>query len=189
MAQPVLVTAYKGAKSTASDRERAKGQRLPPVSAYSFADILRSVDSPEVQAAIEGIAEICAKNRMSLAEEYASHLPPVGEITDTVSVAAKPHLHRLAPRRPLTSVPEASSSSSNGSLNSRHRSMFGFGRRQIITNKALRTIRIGSMGRTVSISGTTAVSSDGPMATRSLAIDSATLSLRRLLLAQQVTPD
>lgn len=202
MAQPVLVTAYNSVKASSSERERGKSKALPPVSAYAFADILQSVDSPEVQAAIHGIAEICAKNRMSLAEEYASHLPPVGEITQASSSATKSISQRPGMRRPLTSVPEASSTSSEGSRKSRRRSIFGFGRQSVATNVYTRNIRIAAMGRSISISGTTAMATEPvedetvatsltqatqlrPAGMQSCAVPSAMLSLRRLLISQQ----
>ncbi|KAF2721063.1 hypothetical protein K431DRAFT_294542 [Polychaeton citri CBS 116435] len=66
---------------------------LPSVDSYSFASILASIATPgdpvegengkaaEFSAAIEGIATLCARSNMALADEYAAHLPPMGEIT------------------------------------------------------------------------------------------------------------
>lgn len=53
--------------------------RLPAVDDFSFFGILRAVD-PEIRGAIDAIAEICARSRLSLADEYDAHLPPQGEI-------------------------------------------------------------------------------------------------------------
>ncbi|KAK5119878.1 hypothetical protein LTR85_007204 [Meristemomyces frigidus] len=167
MAAPVLVRAYTGIRrpSTSAATRRSEVEALPPISSYAFADILRSADCPDFQYAIDGIAEICAKNRMSLADEYASHLPPLGEITAATSVAAKPHLLRPGMRRPLTSVPERSSGSSEGSRKSKRRnSMFGFRRQKQVDNKSVRQVRIGSMGRTISVGGKVALAaSDDPL--------------------------
>ncbi|KAK5694828.1 hypothetical protein LTR97_009419 [Elasticomyces elasticus] len=85
MTTPVLVKAYntsskRPGKVSARPRAGDVAQALPPISSYAFSDILNSIQSPELSEAITGIAEICAKNRMSLADEYASHLPPVGDI-------------------------------------------------------------------------------------------------------------
>lgn len=169
MAQPVLVRAYTGKGNSGSSSNvpftrSNRAQALPPVSAYAFADILRSADGPELQTAIDGIAEIAAKNRMSLADEYASHLPPLGEITAATSSAMRPHLLRPGggPRRALTSVPEASSGSSEGSRTSKKRgSMFTFRKQQAQdSSKPMRRIRIGSMGRTVPIGTTTALAAE-----------------------------
>ncbi|KAK4544164.1 hypothetical protein LTR36_004374 [Oleoguttula mirabilis] len=160
MAAPVLVRAYTGIRrpATSAPSRHSEIQALPPVSSYAFADILRSADCPEFQHAIDGIAEICAKNRMSLADEYASHLPPLGEITAATSVAAKPHLLRPGVRRPLTSVPEGSSGSSEGSRRSKKRSrIFGFGLQRPVDGRSLRQMRIGSMGRTISVGSTVAL--------------------------------
>lgn len=160
MAQPVLVRTYSSPKPTPAGSPSGRSHVLPPIAAFSFADILRSADGAEFQSAIDGIAKICAKNRMSLAEEYGSHLPPVGEITATSmeivpirQTHGKPNM-----RRALTSVPEASSGSSEGSTRSKRRGILGFGSRQEVMKSPLRTMRIGSTGRTISICGTTAVS-------------------------------
>jgi hypothetical protein len=112
--------------------------------------------------AIDGIAEICAKNRMSLADEHSSHLPPFGEITAASSAAIRPHLLRPGMRRALTSVPEGSSGSSEGSNRSskkRRSGLFGFRKQQEVRTQPMRKMRIGSMGRSVSVIGTTALGS------------------------------
>lgn len=160
MAQPVLVRSYTSPKPTPSGSPSGRSHVLPPIAAFAFADILRAADSAEFQSAIDGIAEICAKNHMSLAEEYGSHLPPVGEITaaSTEPGYTRPNYGRPNMRRALTSVPEASSGSSEGSAKSKRRGIFGFGAKQEVTNSAIRTIRISSTGRTIPICGTTAMS-------------------------------
>jgi hypothetical protein len=162
MAAPVLVRSYTGTVGQSSSALSAPStpvQALPPISSYAFANILRSADNADFQLAIDGIAEICAKSRMSLAEEYASHMPPVGEITAVSSVAGSArHTSRPGMRRALTSVPEASSSSSEGSGKSkRRRTIFGFGRLKQDDDTVTRQIRISSMGRTISIGSTTAM--------------------------------
>ena len=157
MATPVLVKAYSIATSDLSHKSgvRGKVQALPSTSSYAFADILRTANCPDFRSAIEGIAEICAKNRMSLADEYASHLPPLGEITATTSVTTRPHLLRPSMRRPLTSVPEGSSGSSEGSRRSKKSSrMSVVSRTRGRDGTIRRQIRIGSLGRTVAVGGT-----------------------------------
>jgi hypothetical protein len=54
---------------------------LPPVSNFSFSHILLTIDS-QIQDPLEAISEICARSRLSLADEYGAHLPPQGEIRD-----------------------------------------------------------------------------------------------------------
>lgn len=204
--KPVLVRAY-SAKPTPMSPRSGRPLALPPISAFDFADILRAADGPDFQAAIDGIAEICAKNRMSLAEEYGAHRPPVGEITASpaglVAVAPirKP-LDRPNARRALTSVPEVSSGSSDGSSKSRRRSIFGFKAKQDVEADQVRVIRIGSMGRSISVGGTTAVTNDkndGMTLTSNARGDAAAtgvqaqvssaalVSLRRLLGPQSIT--
>ena len=206
MAAPILVRAYSAttgqAKSSSTTRRTCEPdvRALPPISSYAFADILRSVESVDFQNAINGIAELCAKNRMSLADEYASHLPPLGEITATGSLNVRPHLLRPGKRRALTSVPEASSGSSEGSRRSRGKTpVFSFQRGREAESSALRRIRIGSMGRTVSVGSATAEATIGwPLGSQGIMGASlrprpspaqrtpseAALSLRRLLGSQ-----
>ncbi|KXL47935.1 hypothetical protein M433DRAFT_3024 [Acidomyces richmondensis BFW] len=159
---PVLVRAY--TVTTGSPLSRplhpsGTPQALPPISSYAFADILRSADCPDFQDAIDGIAELCAKNRMSLADEYASHLPPFGEITASTAVVRSSGMVRRPGlrMRALTSVPEASSSSGSegsGRIKKRRR-IFSFGRKTEETQDVVvRRIRIGSMGRSV-VAGST----------------------------------
>lgn len=162
MAQPVLVRAYSSTKSPQDvvPRRLNDAVALPPVSSYAFADIMRSVDSNrDFQIAIDGIADICAKTRMSLADEYASHLPPTGEITFAKAASARPQQLRPGLRTALTSVPEASSSSSEGSRKSKRKGggLFGFRKHQKQACKPMHRMRIGSMGRYMPIDTTTAM--------------------------------
>lgn len=97
--------------------------RLPSIEDFSFSAILRAVD-PEIREAIDAIAEICARSRLSLADEYDAHLPPQGEITDTGpgwvagvgALVGRGRISRIGQGwtgagNTLTAVPEASSSS------------------------------------------------------------------------------
>lgn len=160
MAQPVLVRSYTSPKPTPFGSPGGRSHVLPPIAAFSFAEILRAADSDDLQSAIDGIAEICAKNHMSLAEEYGSHLPPVGEITavSTDSTPVRPQYGRMNMRRALTSVPEASSGSSDGSVKSRSRGILGFRPKQEVVREPMRSVQISSIGRTIPVCGTTAVS-------------------------------
>ena len=209
MAAPILVRAYSSTTGRGKDRTNPRGaqnanmQALPPIASYAFADILRSVDSSDFEGAIDGIAGICAKNRMSLADEYASHLPPLGEITSPVPLSVRPQTLRPTRRRALTSVPEASSSSSETSIKAspKRSGMFSFRRKQEAVGNTLRQVRVGSMGRTLSICSTTAMATNldqdsqitGTHASPSSrplppkrAPSEATLSLQRLLSTQRL---
>ena len=185
MNTPLLVRTYDNGRSSEPSTPRRRGaQSLPPVASFAFAEILRCSDTSEFQSAIDGIAVICAKNRMSLADEYASHLPPQGEITAASSAAARPHLHRPGMRTALTSVPEASSSSSEDSARSRKRkgSLFSWSRKAE-QSRPSRTMRIGSMGRQTSITSTTALTTgsdiDSGIFTARMPAAAANLALNR----------
>ncbi|KAF2467888.1 uncharacterized protein BDR25DRAFT_305327 [Lindgomyces ingoldianus] len=100
-----------------------RSEGLPSVDDFSFSAILRAVD-PEIRDAIDAIAEICARSRLSLADEYDAHLPPQGEITGAGpgwpsgmgTLVGRGRISRVgqgwsAGENTLTAVPEASSSS------------------------------------------------------------------------------
>jgi hypothetical protein len=50
---------------------------MPAVGAFSFVEILAAIEA-DVRGDIDAIAEACGKSRLSLANEYAAHLPPHG---------------------------------------------------------------------------------------------------------------
>ncbi|KAF2402960.1 hypothetical protein EJ06DRAFT_580169 [Trichodelitschia bisporula] len=129
---PVLVRAYSGhgrsrrgprrgsarggAGSTARNQPMTQGMaaRLPPLSAFSFDGMLRAVE-PEIEDALEAIARICARSRMSLADEYGAHIPPAAEFVAPESGERRGG--RLVLRtQGLAVVPEASSGSERGSV-------------------------------------------------------------------------
>src|SRR5271163_2790328 len=69
---------------------------LPPVSDFSIEGIMAAIE-PEIEGTIDAIAEIMGRSRLTLANEYESHMPPQGEI-------------RATSHPPLLPVEEASSS-------------------------------------------------------------------------------
>ncbi|KAL9120352.1 MAG: hypothetical protein Q9187_003088, partial [Circinaria calcarea] len=87
--QPVLVRSYdskmkfarpsrpKETESSLDEISQDIKHELPPLSAFSFQEILAAID-PEVRGSIDQIAEICGRSRLSLANEYDSHMPPHG---------------------------------------------------------------------------------------------------------------
>ncbi|RAR04118.1 meiosis-specific topoisomerase spo11 [Stemphylium lycopersici] len=141
-----------------------RSEQLPSADDFSFSAILRAVD-PEIRDAIDAIAEICAKSRMSLADEYDSHLPPQGEITgsgpgwaaSTGALAGRGRLNRIsqawtAADNTLMSVPEASSSSERlaqegKAESSKKRSQSAYG--------SLKSVISGGSGKRKAIDGDT----------------------------------
>lgn len=161
MAHPVLVRTYRNSDNSSSSRRGflssggGNETALPPISSYAFADLLRAADSPELQSALDGIAEICAKNHMSLADEYAAHLPPFGEITAVT--ASRPQCPGVQ-HHTLTSVPEASSSGSDLSGKSRRHSIQRLDEEALIISRPLQRLRIDGGRRSISFGfATTAV--------------------------------
>ncbi|USP72959.1 meiosis-specific topoisomerase spo11 [Curvularia clavata] len=141
-----------------------RSEQLPSAEDFSFSAILRAVD-PEIRDAIDAIAEICAKSRMSLADEYDSHLPPQGEITgtgpgwaaSTGALVGRGRLNRIsqgwtAADNTLMAVPEASSSSERlaqegKTESSKKRSQSAYG--------SLKSVISGSSGKRKALDGDT----------------------------------
>ncbi|KAK2756405.1 hypothetical protein FQN54_005297 [Arachnomyces sp. PD_36] len=55
---------------------------LPSIQDFSIEGILRAIE-PDIRSTLDNIAEICGRSKLSLANEYGSHLPPQGEIRAT----------------------------------------------------------------------------------------------------------
>jgi hypothetical protein len=185
--QPVVVRTYSGSRHTSrpgsgfniprsfamnghmhtsalSAGLAGKSEQLPSADEFSFSAILRAVD-PEIRDAVDAIAEICARSRMSLADEYDSHLPPQGEITgggpgwavSTGALVGRGRLNRIsqgwtAAGNKLMAVPEASSSSERLAqeervASSKKRSQSAYG--------SLKSVISGGSGKRKAIDGDT----------------------------------
>ncbi|KAH9882434.1 hypothetical protein J1614_000670 [Plenodomus biglobosus] len=141
-----------------------KSEQLPAADDFSFSAILRAVD-PEIRDAIDAIAEICARSRLSMADEYDAHLPPQGEITSggpgwaasTGALVGRGRLNRVsqgwtAADNTLMAVPEASSSSErlaqeSKNISSKKRSQSAYG--------SLKSVISGSSGKRKALDGDT----------------------------------
>ncbi|KAJ6110374.1 hypothetical protein N7486_002609 [Penicillium sp. IBT 16267x] len=97
--QPVLVRAYSGnaegataTSSTMSPRRlfpftgskssapsRSPGPPLPSGKDFSIESILQAIE-PDIRGTLDSIADICGRSKLSLANEYGSHIAPLGEI-------------------------------------------------------------------------------------------------------------
>ncbi|EEP79024.1 predicted protein [Uncinocarpus reesii 1704] len=84
--QPVVVTTYiaetetRGTMSRRDSRsEHGPPAKLPRVQDFGIDGILRAIE-PDIQTTLDAIAEICGRSKLSLANEYGSHRPPLGEI-------------------------------------------------------------------------------------------------------------
>ena len=116
--QPVLVRAYASESELFQDssvmlsRRQPAGKRLdlPSIDQFSFDQILNSIE-PEIHEAIDAIAEICARSKMSSADSYNAHLPPQGIITASARRIYPALNLRGVGDVPLDAVPEVSSSS------------------------------------------------------------------------------
>jgi hypothetical protein len=84
--QPVIVRTYSETRRQRRPRELPVKKEiqnmgkaeLPPVEAFSFKGIMESIQSG-VAEDLERIAEICARSRYSLSNQYEVHMPPHGD--------------------------------------------------------------------------------------------------------------
>lgn len=107
--QPVVVRTYSGAARPRSkqrdlvtvsraSRLSATGSgkmelKMPPVEAFTFKGIMDEI-KPGVAEDLERIAEICARSRYSLSNQYEVHMPPHGRgdpVLQTIGVGSGPN--------------------------------------------------------------------------------------------------
>ncbi|TQN73887.1 hypothetical protein CSHISOI_01534 [Colletotrichum shisoi] len=106
-----LRTPFGGSKSTqhvglsmarGMAKQRLEGQdalaKLPPVEAYSFKSMMANIEAQEgendINADLDRIAEICARSRYSLSNQYEVHVAPHGSGASFVSHASSSRRRR-----------------------------------------------------------------------------------------------
>ncbi|KAE8355794.1 hypothetical protein BDV28DRAFT_128386 [Aspergillus coremiiformis] len=93
--QPVLVRAYSNGRDnragpskmslrrsfpfTGCTESPTRGAELPSDEDFSIDGILRAIE-PNIRHTLDSIGEICGRSKLSLANEYGSHIAPLGEI-------------------------------------------------------------------------------------------------------------
>jgi hypothetical protein len=82
--QPVLVRSYsdeaeEAQSSSTMPSAQQRVPELPSVHDFSIDGILRAIE-PDIRSTLDSIAEICGRSKLSLANEYGSHIAPFGEI-------------------------------------------------------------------------------------------------------------
>ncbi|KAA8643069.1 hypothetical protein EYZ11_008898 [Aspergillus tanneri] len=93
--QPVLVRAYSGGPEDSSpaptmslrrsfpfvrgSRPQRRVPMFPSDEEFSIDGILRAIE-PNIRTTLDSIGEICGRSKLSLANEYGSHIAPLGEI-------------------------------------------------------------------------------------------------------------
>ncbi|KAL8668938.1 MAG: hypothetical protein Q9168_006451 [Polycauliona sp. 1 TL-2023] len=116
--QPVVVKEYPQGLPFSSSAKQAKmksmkrssgyrSSEIPPLESFSFQDILASID-PDVALSIDRIAEICGRSKMSMADEYSSHMPPQSDfiIAPLQGNSNEAAVSRLAPVEEASSTHE-----------------------------------------------------------------------------------
>ena len=119
--QPIIVRTYSGSptsrpssdqtvSATMYDRTSVRKVKdgLPPAEVFSFESILQAIER-EAREDVDAIAEICGRSKMSLANEYDAHMPPLGELVAARPVGQPSAMTRSSLNQTLTPVEEASS--------------------------------------------------------------------------------
>ena len=110
--QPVIVRTYSGAARPRSEQRdivtvkkntgvtsKSKSKmdaKLPPVEAFSFKGIMEEIKHG-VSEDLERIAEICARSKYSLSNQYEVHMPPHGRGEMTLQTVIPPILSGSGP--------------------------------------------------------------------------------------------
>lgn len=101
---PTLVRAFVRHNMPSNGRQQRhcviQSSALPNSSSFTFASILDSVDSGELERSLDAIAQLCASSSLSLAGAHHVHRAPLADLQTRPKLA-----------RTLTTVPEANSSS------------------------------------------------------------------------------
>ncbi|CRG87348.1 hypothetical protein PISL3812_04365 [Talaromyces islandicus] len=83
--QPVLVRSYSpdadASRSSTNMRSDSQSRRceMPSVDEFNIEAILQAIE-PDIRSTLDSIAEICGRSKLSLANEYGSHIAPFGEM-------------------------------------------------------------------------------------------------------------
>ncbi|PKY03909.1 hypothetical protein P168DRAFT_291005 [Aspergillus campestris IBT 28561] len=95
-----LFTGGSGPGSSSSSGSQNRGPPLPSHEDFGIDSILRAIE-PNIRGTLESIGEICGRSKLSLANEYDSHIAPLGEIRApaggllTVEEASSDHERQL----------------------------------------------------------------------------------------------
>lgn len=70
---------FTGSRSSASPRPPQSDVIFPTDKDISIESVLQAIE-PNIRSTLDSIAEICGPSKLSLSNEYGSHIAPLGEI-------------------------------------------------------------------------------------------------------------
>ncbi|KAK3325363.1 hypothetical protein B0H66DRAFT_529407 [Apodospora peruviana] len=142
---------------TASSRREQDDAKLPPLEAFSFksfmADMQAQGDETDIGADLDRIAEICARSRYSLSNQYEVHVAPHGSGVSFISGSAgqrrKGHSHSQSGGGgsgggPTLQAINSDDDVESGTRSSSHRKRRSTGRRRSVAYGTLETIMSSS---------------------------------------------
>jgi hypothetical protein len=152
--QPVIVRTYSGAARPRSEQrdivtvKKANGYasvapakmdlKMPPVEAFSFKGIMDEIRHG-VTEDLERIAEICARSKYSLSNQYEVHMPPHGRgepFLQTVSLASGPNSNGGPTLQAIGSDEEQTRLMSRGSRGGRRTKSVAYGTLETIMSSS-----------------------------------------------------
>lgn len=119
--------------------------KLPPLEAFSFKGFLADLQDSELNSNIDGIAEICARSKYSLSNQYEVHMTPHGSGEEFLAGSRPPSVPRKRRHRkeqgPTLQAVQSDDDESHGRGHRRRR---GPGRRRSMAYGTLETIMSSS---------------------------------------------
>ncbi|RYP63182.1 hypothetical protein DL769_007039 [Monosporascus sp. CRB-8-3] len=115
-------------------RQAGADAKLPPLEAFSFKSIMADMQQ-DIGADLDRIAEICARSRYSLSNQYEVHVTPHGSGAGFLRSVAGPSLHNIPGGPTLQAI-----SSDDEHSSTRHKKRRGGARRRSAAYGTLETI-------------------------------------------------
>ncbi|RYP05185.1 hypothetical protein DL764_003965 [Monosporascus ibericus] len=119
-------------------RQAGVDAKLPPLEAFSFKSIMADMQQ-DIGADLDRIAEICARSRYSLSNQYEVHVAPHGSGAGFLRSVAGPSRHNIPGGPTLQAI-----SSDDEHSSTRHKKRRGGGRRRSAAYGTLETIMSSS---------------------------------------------
>ncbi|RYO97923.1 hypothetical protein DL765_010968 [Monosporascus sp. GIB2] len=119
-------------------RQAGADAKLPPLEAFSFKSIMADMQQ-DIGADLDRIAEICARSRYSLSNQYEVHVTPHGSGSGFLRSVAGPERHNIPGGPTLQAIPSDDEHSST-----RHKKRRAGARRRSVAYGTLETIMSSS---------------------------------------------
>ncbi len=126
--------------------EEAEEDKLPPLEAFTFKSFMAEIQDSDIGADLDRIAEICARSRYSLSNQYEVHVAPHGSGSSFITPAQSSNGRRKGHARKREAGPTLQAIQSDDDENNArtHRKRRSGGRRKSAAYGTLETIMSSS---------------------------------------------